>query len=873
MQKLNITGYDKIFDSLADHLGTAMYIRRGLQWTQVRLLPEYDQHREIEGCSIKLETKDGPLTINGIYLRGNSQRQTRLQLESLWENGNGLYIGDHNIRSTRLGQTRTDTTGRMLETYHENGLIEIWHTNLPSRPNHAGQGILDIAIATGPTMQYRANAKQIESIGSDHMPWLLTIELEHELQLPVGRNLKAFLSNADSINRYKREIEQHLQYLHEIGTVIDTNDRCEIAILNTENAIIRALDIVAPFEPIDHKNALTPELREALETRNRLKRIAARTRTFSARYEYNQAKNLFARMLYEWRDEKWRKIINSTENQRERMWRVQKSLKKPPQRLPMIPGCQSERDTINALVNAAIVQDVNVDAENKDTMKTTPFQPIEEINMLNIKKAVFSFKNRKAPGPDGIQGYALKYAGPVLWKRLADVVNYILHTGYFPTRWKTGECIFLHKNGKDYRQPTSYRPITLLNTMSKVCERVLYDKILKSTFEVIPDFQHGFVRGKGTATQILRTGKYICDHLAARRHVSMIATDLTKAFDSIHHEGLTKKLVDSNIDARFIKLIENYLDKRRTRGRFRTTTGDDIHVPHGVPQGSILGPLIFNLYVHDLPKTDIAGQIMSQYADDLCVLNVGTTPDFATIKSEWAANVIMTYYHKWGLKCNVDKTECIMFSKRRPQTDRHQKGYKPFVKIKDTQIHYKKEVKYLGVWLDRNLSMNKHVAYVRKKAQMVRGMLGPIIGWFSKVDVEVKKLVIQACLLPVLDYGVVQLLPRISKSNILSLERQYRMALKTASNLPRCLPTEIIWEMLDEDPWHLRIHDLHVDMLLKLETCRYGGLEVAGEAYNIPGQFNPMKKTKRYGDIEHIPPAERKKQVSKRLVPNRELAM
>ncbi|CAK1602638.1 unnamed protein product [Parnassius mnemosyne] len=115
-----------------------------------------------------------------------------------------------------------------------------------------------------------------------------------------------------------------------------------------------------------------------------------------------------------------------------------------------------------------------------------------------------------------------------------------------------------------------------------------------------PPFRQGFTRARGTATQIVCTGKTITDALANGNSVSMISTDLSKAFDSINHKALIKKLQDKDVPTNITKIIENYLADTQLKGRFRTTETEEKPILHGMLQGSILGPLAFNLYVHDI---------------------------------------------------------------------------------------------------------------------------------------------------------------------------------------------------------------------------------------------------------------------------------
>nr|CAH7713612.1 unnamed protein product [Callosobruchus chinensis] len=149
------------------------------------------------------------------------------------------------------------------------------------------------------------------------------------------------------------------------------------------------------------------------------------------------------------------------------------------------------------------------------------------------------------------------------------------------------------------------KPITLLNIMGKILEKIIYERIQPYAVDIIPSCQHGFMPGKGTATQILRTTYYIADALEHREHVALLITDLTKAFDSIGHNGLIYKLKALNFPVNLTKIIENHLRGLKLRGRLNNDRGAWTPVPFGFPQGSILGPWIWNLYMADLPVEDV----------------------------------------------------------------------------------------------------------------------------------------------------------------------------------------------------------------------------------------------------------------------------
>lgn len=760
---------------------------------------------------------------------------------------------------TILNQKRDEGAGILLRDLCNSDVCTLHHTGVPSRPNSAGYGILDAAIFSHDTQDFETiTCRQITSVGSDHMPWLLDLHILVDREKTLVRNTRAIANNEEVRQQFQQSLWEKTTHLPK---EITSDIHCEEYIQQLERAITDTLDEYAPLHENNRRDQLPEEINKLIDQRNHAKKKAWRLRfnqdrKTEQRRIYNYLKCLVQQALVEYNNRKWTQIINNPQDNRAQMWRIQRNLKTPVQKLPQIEGSNNEKDTID--VALLIVTEAEINEEDKRTEKMTPFQNVDPTCKEEIRLALRRFKNKKAAGPDKIKADALKLGGDPFLTRYKVIADYLLLTGYYPNRWKIGECIFLHKSGKNHRDAKSYRPITLLNIMGKLHERLILSRLRQTVDRLQPPFQHGFTENRGTGTQILRTGKFITDALEAKESVAMVSTDLSKAFDSINHEGLTKKLQTAEVPNNIIKLIENYLSDRKTYGRFRTTCGDEKPVPHGVPQGSVLGPVIFNLYVHDVweHQDRIRGLKLSQYADDLCIINRSPDPNTATKRAGWAADIVIDYYHRWGLKCNVDKTECAMFT--------HKRDYLKTIRIKNEIIKYKNSIRYLGVHLDKTMTMGKHTDHVIQKARRVRGALGPVIGWHAKTDLTVKLEVIQACLLPVLDYGVVQLLSRYSKTNLLKIERQYRIALKTAGQFPKRLETSTLWDMLDWDPWHLRAQDLNEDMLRRLHDCNIEDLNAPGDVYIGHGQHNPLLTNTRLGEIDYIPKNDRIRQLSKR---------
>lgn len=851
-QKYDIKGYDKLTHTLAKHLATAMYIQRGLRWAETEVTPGwYDENKKIEGVGIKLFTNHATgqyIKIKGIYIQIPNQHHAREELEETLTDEPSIIIGDMNLRMQTLGHSRNSGLGNIVKKATKEGICSLKHANAPSRPCSPGNTILDLAIITHQELE--AQAQQIESVGSDHLPWVLTVKIDHNIEEYRFRNTKKVYEDEKLRAAYQQTMWEGFC---DLNKEITSDADCEKYVETMENAIVAALDIHAPFTTLTRHERLPKVINDKIDFRNKLKQIVWQTRYCSPMLQceirnlYHHAKREAEISLNKYSEKGWLDKLQDPRDNRSQMWRIQRDMKKPIAKLPNIIGCSTEIETIDKLTDTAIVKEAKIAKDDEGTEMTTPFQPLDPTSKEEVQFALSKFKNKKAPGPDGIKADALKLGGEVFIEAFVPLANFVLSTGYFPKRWKTGVCIFLHKAGKDHRQASSYRPITLLNIMGKLCERLILSRLTTTINRLQPTFQHGFTTARGTATQILRTGKIITDALATEHSVSMISTDLSRAFDSINHKGLIKKLQNRDVPNNIIKIIENYLEGRNLRGRFRTTTTEEKPIPHGVPQGSILGPIIFNLYVHDIwdKRDHIRGLKLSQYADDLCILNKDKNPDNATLRAEWVAEAIIDYYTRWGLKCNLEKTECIMFSKK--------KIYRPTVKLKQQTLHYQKQIRYLGVIFDKHMKMNQHTEKVIKKVKQVRGALGPIIGYKAKTDLDTKVAIIQACILPLMDYGVVQLLSRYSASNLSKIERQYRLALKCAAQLPRRTPTEALWEMADIEAWHLRAEDLNTKMLEKIRKLKIEDLESPGDAYQAHGEFNPLRVNQRIGEILYDP--------------------
>jgi len=211
-------------------------------------------------------------------------------------------------------------------------------------------------------------------------------------------------------------------------------------------------------------------------------------------------------------------------------------------------------------------------------------------------------KNKKSTGPDSIPNIVLKKLPKIAHEFLAKLINQVLSSGKFPTSWKAAHVIPIPKPDKPANEVKNLRPISLLNCLSKVLERILHERILEFCNEndILPNNQFGFRKGHSTVHALLRMYEEAIMGFNDRKITIAAFLDIKKAFETMWIEGLIYKLIKMKFPNYLIKIILSYLKDRSFRVKMSDQLSVSISVNDGVPQGSILGPLLFIIFIADL---------------------------------------------------------------------------------------------------------------------------------------------------------------------------------------------------------------------------------------------------------------------------------
>ena len=341
----------------------------------------------------------------------------------------------------------------------------------------------------------------------------------------------------------------------------------------------------------------------------------------------------------------------------------------------------------------------------------------------------------------------LKDSAEIIAKPLTTLINASLIYGRVPSEWKWARVNPLFKNGKA-NDMDNYRPISILPTLSKVLERVvhaqLYDFLAKE--KLLSPYQCGFRKGHSTELAVLSFTDSIRRSMDQGLLTGAVFIDLRKAFNTVDHDLLLEKLAKGyGVTGKELGWFKDYLTDRRQVVTVQSTLSDPCDVAFGVPQGSILGPLLFVLFINDLP-TAISKCNILLYADDAVI--------FAAHKDikilEETLNDELNEVNKWTLSnflfINKRKTEFVIFgtdARLSKVTD------KVIIKIGDYEINRVYDFKYLGIVLDDSLTWKDHVRYVISRVGKRVGVLGRLR---KNITIHAALEMYKSLILPILDY-------------------------------------------------------------------------------------------------------------------------
>lgn len=352
----------------------------------------------------------------------------------------------------------------------------------------------------------------------------------------------------------------------------------------------------------------------------------------------------------------------------------------------------------------------------------TPFRcrPVDE---EELDKIILTLKTKSSSGHDEVPLKLIKYVGKSLLKPLLHLINSSLITGIFPDCLKISKVVPIYKKGERY-EISNYRPVSILPSVSKIYERVMYNRLVDhlQNNNLFDEQQHGFRKGKSTTSALLDFSETIIDAVDKGNNVASIFMDLSKAFDSISHEVILHKLKAFGVLGTTLNWFRSYLTGRmqyveimsKNNNTLIKHRSETLTIKHGVPQGSILGPLLFLCYVQGMPSIlkNILGteSQLILYADDSNLVTTAKSYRDLEKACQEQMKIIETYFIQNSLFLNSDKTNQIIFS-----TKQNKNVHEIDILVGGNKIESIKLTKFLGVEVDNNFSWDQHIQTISSK--------------------------------------------------------------------------------------------------------------------------------------------------------------
>ena len=329
-----------------------------------------------------------------------------------------------------------------------------------------------------------------------------------------------------------------------------------------------------------------------------------------------------------------------------------------------------------------------------------------------VKAKLLKLKMNKAPGVDLVGTNMLVELADEISGTVADLFNKSLRSGEVPPDWKLANVSPIFKKGKK-SSVSNYRPVSLTVNLCKVFESILRDKMIEhlQKHSLIKSSQHGFVRNRSCLTNLLVFMEEVTNYIDRGYPLDVIYSDFQKAFDKVPHKRLLMKLAAHGIAGNVLKWIEDWLSNRKQRVVLNGCFSEWRDVISGVPQGSVLGPLLFIIYINDIDDC-VAGKIL-KFADDTKIYHtVYSDEDVSDLQSDLCN--LVEWSNEWQMLFNADKCKVMHMGFNNKQAKYDMNGI---------QLECVSEEKDLGVIISEDLKWDKQCSEAVKKANRMLGMI------------------------------------------------------------------------------------------------------------------------------------------------------
>lgn len=771
--------------------GVATYVKQNIRHSALETIST----PMVQCAPIVLFPSNGnsnPIIITPIYCppvyQWTSDHFNRLfmKIGSLLQGSRLLVCGDWNAKHTWWGNVRSCLRGRTLinaihRREHLNILATGGATHFPYARRNRPSAI-DFAVYEGFQNETLRTFSTVD-LDSDHLPIHINLELTAIPQNSTNIQLLRWNTN---IQTFQRHLEDTISLDLEINTFSDIDE----AIIKLNNDIRISAAAATPTNTSNrtvqgpNRIQLSDTSRRLLLLKRQQKLINLTQHTAASQKLYRKTQNQLKKSLIKdkakqlniileqvdtadrYRLQKLWQLTNKIKRQPEPNWplKTQLSINLPPR------WTKTSQDKTNTFAEhleqrfspILLNEDADRRAINNELelnkqrllLYTNNHSP-RPICAGEISQIIEALPPKKSPGWDLINNKILKSLPAKAIDLLTIIFNSILKLGYFPQQWKLAMVSMVLKPGKCVNSVDSYRPISLLCSFSKLFERLLMDRLFEidEFVSAIPNHQFGFRKDHGTDQQLFRVTQFILKAFEARNYCSAVYIDISEAFDRVWHTGLLLKL-SKLLPFCLYKVLESYLIGRSFLIKGPNATKSSVRqILAGVPQGSVLGPILYTIYSSDMPlpiQRYGHEHMLSTFADDTVILASSSSLQQAIRANQTYLKQLEKWAATWCIKINSAKTAHVIHTIRvLSSSDRA-----TTIQLNGCDVPISSRHKYLGLHLDTKLNLKFHIMYLRTRTLTLAEKFRWLLGSHCKLTRECKALLYKQLIAPGWQYAI-----------------------------------------------------------------------------------------------------------------------
>jgi hypothetical protein len=762
--------------------GVAIFIKSSIKHCRVITPPL----KNLELTAIELTINNTHHIVASAY-NPPQKRLLASDLNKIFNIGSSVVVaGDFNAKHPLWSCVNTDQQGTTLFKYIQLTDTILLHpdtyTHYPT--NNSQPSTLDLVLVKNCPKISTPNA--LQTLSSDHLPIIFSID---------GKPEEIIKHSWDYGRANWREFKSYINDQTILtSTTLTNKTEIDSSIIHLTESITRSKHLHIPkTQYIEHKLEITDFVANLIKSKNKLRKIWQTSKNPALKTLINKLTYQIKIRIKEIKNEAWSKKLEKLSSVDGSLWKLAKAIRRTKNSIPPLDdaGISVTRDCDKAELlsksfqkHHTLTQHYNhIPTHNKvnrsiKIITKTPTNSTKNIKLVHpceIQNIIRNLKNKKAPGRDSIDNITIKQLPFKALVSLSKIFNACLLTGYFPEYWKTANVIPILKPDKSSKNPANYRPISLLCTLSKILEKIIYTRLLKVVNKKLINEQFGFRTGHSTTQQLTRLTEHVTKNFNMKRSTGMVCLDIEKAFDTVWHDGLIHKLLINKIPNYLILIIKSYLTRRKLVVSVNNELSSPKIIAAGVPQGSLLGPLLFSIYINDIPIPKNCH--IALYADDTACFTSSKKPDTILKNLEFAIKTMTEHFTKWKIQINQTKTDAIFFSvrKHKPSSD---------LKIPSGEsLKWQSVIKYLGVTFDKRMRWAPHIEAAKCKAMRGISSIYPIFNRHSSLSTLNKIKLYRALILPLLTYAS-PVWNNASNTNLSKLQVIQNKSLKIIYNTP-----------------------------------------------------------------------------------------